>query len=121
MKRKMKKYGLPEPEFYEERDSFKVIFRNNIVQKHQSDTQSDTQKEEQNTIMSDVLIKVLNYCKEPKTAREIREHLGISSKRYVAYEIIKPLIDEGKLNYTNQKSINARNQKYVTKDYETKP
>lgn len=103
------------------RDSFKVIFRNNIVQKQQSDTQSDTQKEEQNTVMSDILIKVLNYCKEPKTTREIREYLGISSKRYVAYEIIRPLINEGKLNYTNQKSINARNQKYVTKDYETKP
>lgn len=28
MKREMKKYGLPEPESYEERDSFKVIFRN---------------------------------------------------------------------------------------------
>lgn len=28
MKREMKKYGLPAPEFYEERDSFKVIFRN---------------------------------------------------------------------------------------------
>src|SRR5699024_10283012 len=28
MKREMKKYGLLEPEFYEERDSFKAIFRN---------------------------------------------------------------------------------------------
>ena len=28
MKREMKKYGLPEPESYEERDSFKVIFKN---------------------------------------------------------------------------------------------
>jgi len=33
MKREMKKYGLPEPGFYEERDSFKVIFRNNVVKK----------------------------------------------------------------------------------------
>lgn len=31
MKREMKKYNLPEPEFYEERDSFKVIFRNTYV------------------------------------------------------------------------------------------
>ena len=39
MKREMKKYGLPEPEFYEERDSFKVIFRNNVVTNMQvSDT-----------------------------------------------------------------------------------
>ena len=30
MKEKMKKYNLPEPEFYNERDCFKVIFRNNF-------------------------------------------------------------------------------------------
>lgn len=40
MKREMKKHGLPEPEFYEERDCFKVVFRNknitsNLLQKEQ--------------------------------------------------------------------------------------
>ena len=37
MKREMRKYGLPDPEFYEERDSFKVIFRNNSRQQKSSD------------------------------------------------------------------------------------
>ena len=111
MKREMKKYGLPEPEFYEERDSFKVIFRNNVVYNTQSDTQSDTQF----TNITDIAEKVLKYCDEPRTAKEIRNYLGISSKRYVAYNIIKPLIDEDKLEYTNKNSINARNQKYKTK------
>ena len=40
-------------------------------------------------------------------------YLKISSKRYVAYKIIKPLINHGKLEYINKKNINARNQKYV--------
>ena len=111
MKREMKKYGLPEPEFYEERDSFKVIFRNSIADKQQSDTQSDTQF----TIITDITDKVLKYCEEPRTAKEIRDYLNISSKRYVAYNIIKPLINMGKLEYTNKNSINARNQKYITK------
>ena len=111
MKREMKKYGLPDPEFYEERDSFKVIFRNNVVSGgQQSDTQSDTQ-----IIEAEILNKVLNYCKTPKTAKEIRDYLNISSKRYVAYKIIRPLIDDNKLEYTNKNSINARNQKYKTK------
>ena len=30
MKREMEKYGLPAPEFYDERDCFKVILRNNL-------------------------------------------------------------------------------------------
>lgn len=108
MKREMKKYGLPDPEFYEERDSFKVIFRNNVVSGGQ---QSDTQI----IVEYEILNKVLNYCKTPKTAKEIRDYLNISSKRYVAYKIIRPLINDNKLEYTNKNSINARNQKYKTK------
>lgn len=53
---------------------------------------------------------------EARTAKEIREYIGISSKRYVAANIIKPLIDSNKLNYTNKNSPNAINQKYVTND-----
>ena len=75
-------------------------------------SQSDTQF----TTATNITEKVLEYCKEPKTAKEIRDYLNISSKRYVAYNIIKPLIDMRKLEYTNKKSINARNQKYKTVD-----
>ena len=107
MKREMEEYGLPEPEFYEERGSFKVVFRNINLQ---SDTQSDTQSNTQ----SKKLNKILEYCMEPKTAKEIRDYIGIKSKSYVALNIIKPLIDSNKLEYTNKNSINARNQKYVT-------
>jgi len=85
-----------------------LVFRNRVVYKSQSDTQF--------TIVPNITEKVLEYCKEPKTAKEIRDYLNISSKRYVAYNIIKPLIDMRKLEYTNKKSINARNQKYKTVD-----
>lgn len=55
----------------------------------------------------------------PKTVKEIREHLKLTSKRYVAYNIIKPLISEGKLEYANKNSIKARNQKYrMVKQYD---
>ena len=126
MIREMKKYGLPKPEFYEERDSFKVIFKNkNVIINKQSDTQSDTQSDAQSDTQSDaqsdtqkthleIEKKVLDFCIEPKSAQEIRTYLNISSKRYVAYKIIRPLINSGKLDYTNKNSINARNQKYLT-------
>ena len=138
MKREMEKYELPEPEFYEERGSFKVIFRNsmnfeldsiseqvggqqniintiyNMESDTESDTQSDTESDTQSDTESEVFNNVLAFCKEPKTAKEIRNYLGISSKRYVAYKILKPLIDLNKLEYTNKKITNARNQRYVT-------
>ena len=59
--------------------------------------------------------KVLKYCYESKTSREIREYLKISSKSYVSTYIIKPLIDAKMLSYTNVKSVNAKNQRYITK------
>ena len=110
MKREMKKYGLPEPEFCEERDSFKVIFRNSSVA-------SGAQRATQSVInieIDEIKQKVLNYCQIAKSSKEIKEYIGFSSKTYVAENIIKPLIKVGMLKYTNNKSINARNQKYIT-------
>lgn len=139
MIREMKKHGLKMPEFYEERDSFKVVFRNSSdTQSDISDTQimecdtqfeisdpqnriSDTQFEindPQNGLSdpqtNDIYNKILLYCSNPKSAQEIRDYIGIKSKRYVATNYIKPLIDKGLLEYTNKNNINVRNQKYIT-------
>ncbi len=162
MIREMKKLNLPEPEFYEERGSFKVIFRNfrnevlttnAIPSEHvatqggaesgahggvqsgskgdskcgsnsgllsgaqstsKGGAQSTSQGGAQNINKKIILIKILEFCKEPKTAVEIRSYLGIKSKRYVSEELIRPLIKGKLLGHTNKKSINARNQKYIT-------
>lgn len=116
MKREMKKFGLPKPEFYEERDSFKVIFRNKVVVHHEqkNDTQSGQQSGQQKFIITDYKTMVLRYCAIPRNAKEISEHLNIKSRQYISTNIIKPLINDGKLEYTNKNSVNARNQKYVT-------
>lgn len=112
MKREMKKYGLPEPEFYEERDSFKVIFRNT---KTKLDQQVSGQVSGQvNGQVSEQQKLVLNFCIEQKSTKEIMLLLGIKSRSYIREKIIKPLIDEGLLDYTNKNHINASNQKYVT-------
>lgn len=106
MKREMKKYGLLEPEFYEEKGSLKVIFRNKLV--------SGQQSGQQKIIIKDSKNEVLKFCIEPKTSLEIRNMLKIKSRQYVSTNIIKPLIDAGKLDYTNKNSINSKNQKYIT-------
>ena len=111
MKREMKKYGLPEPEFYEERDSFKVIFRNKNVVHNKIDS---GQQSGQQTTIEDNKLKILEYCIEAKTAKEIREYLNIKSRQYVSTSLINPLINDGKLDYTNKRSVNAKNQKYIT-------
>ena len=42
--------------------------------------------------------------------------INIKSRNYVNDNIIKPLIVEGILDYTNKKHLNASNQKYKTKN-----
>lgn len=134
MKIEMKKYGLPDPEFYEEQDSFKVVFKNNkninAAKCEPEITKCEpriTKCESKTTKCEPGIIKceqkdedflrsiVLKYCLIPRTAREICDKLGNLPKRYVANNIIKPLINIGKLEYTNKKCVNAKNQKYKTK------
>ena len=79
----------------------------------ESDTVGDTVSDTVSEQVLELYNKVLDFCKEPKSAKEIRNYLGISSKRYVAYKILKPLVDCNKLEYTNKKR-NASNQKYIT-------
>ena len=122
MIREMRKYGLQDPEFYEERDSFKVIFRNKLANEQvgeQVGEQVSEQVSEQ--VGEQVGEQVLNYrklivdyCITPKSAKQIREYLNIKSRNYVADNIIKPLVRDGILVYTNKKHFNASNQKYKT-------
>lgn len=65
-------------------------------------------------MIEDYKTMVLRYCTIPRNAKEISEYLNIKSRQYISTNIIKPLINERKLEYTNKNSVNARNQKYVT-------
>ena len=120
MIREMKKYGLSAPEFYNERDSFKVIFRNSI--KNLVGGQEEwTRKVDKKSGQESKTIKhykelVIKFCNKPRTSKEIREYLNIKSRQYVSSKILKPLIDEGKIEYTNKNGPRVKNQQYVTKN-----
>lgn len=123
MRREMKKMNLPEPEFLEERGSFKVIFRNSNteqdwktkIKNEAPKLNSGAQKENSGAQNSNYYELLIKYCKVPKTAKEISRYLGYKSKSYVREKIIKPLLKSDILEYTNKNTVNARNQKYQTK------
>jgi len=124
MKREMKKMNLPEPEFIEERRSFKVIFKNNVSEKSQTGAQTGAQtkitgaqiKESNAQIYNNNLTnKLIEFCNTPKTMLQIMGFLGMKSKTHVRENIIRPLIKDDILEYTNKNNINARNQKYYSK------
>ena len=82
----------------------------NTIYNMESDTESGQVGEQ----VLELYNKVLAFCREPKSAKEIKEYLNIKSRSYISRKIINPLILKGKLEYENKKHIKASNQRYVT-------
>lgn len=82
----------------------------------QNEQRGGQQNERYNLKLEQMKRAVLTYCTEPKTIKELQTLLKIKSRQYFSTNIIKALIDEGKLEYTNKNSVHARNQKYKTKN-----
>lgn len=62
--------------------------------------------------------QILEYCKEPRTITEIKEQFGIPSKCIALKRFTKPLINEGKLNYTIPEDADNMHQMYLTNGIE---
>ncbi|CAL7875936.1 DNA helicase [Fusobacterium necrophorum] len=126
MKSEMLKNDLPEPEFINQRGSFKVIFYNGEGKSDTVEGKSDTVEGKSDTVegksdtvegKSDIVHKyefeILEYCKEARSKKEIMAYLNMNSSSYASRKILIPLIQKGKLQYTNPNK-NAKNQKYIS-------
>ncbi len=83
IRRAMHEYGLPQPEFLEERGSFIVKlykYGENI-----SSIQNENSKNNE----------LVLFCKIPRTRTEICEFLGLSSVTYAIQTHVMPLVEQG--------------------------
>ena len=94
----MKEYGLPEPEFKNGRNEFIVTLYNREI--------------EQKKICLTLEDKIVEFCKEPKSRKEIAEFLEIKTTTYAYSKYILPLLEEGRLGMTIPDIPASRNQKY---------
>ena len=60
------------------------------------------------------LAELLNFCKEPRSRVEMQEFSGIKSRDYFGSNILKPLVDSGRLLRTIPDKPSSPNQKYYT-------
>jgi DNA replication protein DnaD len=58
--------------------------------------------------------RILEFCRDPKSSREILDFVGVSYHSKNMNNYITSLIDAGYLYYTNPESIKHSNQKYFT-------
>ena len=83
IRRAMHEYGLPQPEFLEERGSFIVkLYR---CRENTLSIQNEIRKNNE----------LILFCKIPRTRNEICEFLGLSSVTYAIQTHVMPLVEQG--------------------------
>lgn len=101
IRREMKKAGLPEPVFHNRRNEFVVILYN-----HPAETENErTGRKEQS---------ILDFCRTPRSRRELAAYLGLSSVSYAITQYVQPLVDAGELKLTIPEKPKSTHQMYVT-------
>ena len=58
--------------------------------------------------------KLLEFCKTPRTRKEMQAFVGIEGRKAFNNNYLKPLLEQGKLEMTIPDKPNSRLQKYVT-------
>lgn len=81
--RSMQEYGLPKPEFVDERGSFMVRLR-----RYGAEKTAAAPEEVENH-------ELLLFCKTPRTRKEICEFLGLNSMTYAMQTRVMPLVEQG--------------------------
>lgn len=92
------------PEFFSTPTDFRVVLKNvnyNLLGNPQDNQQVDTEG------------KILSFCIEPHSRKEIAQYCGYKDVRYFSATYLRPLMEQGKLQLTIPDKPNSRNQKYI--------
>ena len=100
IRREMATHNLPEPVFENRRNEFVVILYNG------TDIKEVQEKPEAATL--------LEYCREPRSRKEIAQFLKLKTATYAMDRYIRPLLEEGKLEMTIPNKPKSTHQKYRT-------
>jgi len=60
--------------------------------------------------------KILAFCKQPKTAKEIMHLLGLTHRESFYNNYLKPLLQKQLLSMTEPTKPKSRNQRYFTRE-----
>lgn len=74
----------------------------------------NTQDTTQDTTQDNIKKRILKYCSEPKSKKEIAAYLGFADEQGFAKRHLKPLLAEDVLTMTIPNKPNSKKQKYVT-------
>ena len=99
IRRELKQAGLRDAEFMDSRSEFCVTFYNGA----QREVHFTERTEEQD---------LLEFCREPRSRKEIADYLGIATIYYVSQNYINPLLESDQLKMTIPEHPKSRNQRF---------
>ena len=70
----------------------------------------------QDDSFEDVLDKILQYCRIPRSKNEIADYLGIKDCIYLRKKYLMPMIREGSLIFMFPDKKTSKYQKYIKKE-----
>ena len=109
IRRAMEELGLPEPVFYDRRGSFTVILYNS------SSAQNEKQDEADDSSTHTVDKKgLLDFCRKPRSRKEIVDFLGVSSAQYALRRYLDPLVETGAIRLSIPDRPRSQRQMYST-------
>ena len=97
----MRKYELPAPVFEDLRGQFTAIFYN--------DGNNSAKKEIDNTAKD-----LIEFCKTPRTRKEIADYLGLASMSYAIKAHVIPLVETGYLKMSIPDKPRSHKQTYFS-------
>lgn len=98
IRREMTAHNLPEPVFENRRNEFVVTLYNQVQEK--PDQPSDPAR------------TLLDFCKEPRSRKEIAAFLGLKTASYATDRYIRPMVEQGMLEMTIPDKPKSTRQKY---------
>lgn len=106
MRRVMKEYGLPEPKFENRQHEFVVTLYNTPIKKAEAEPPTDKIEPKAETL--------LEFCRVPRTRKEIADFYGMKTVFYVMKHYVEPLLEAGQLAPTMPDKPSSRKQQYYT-------
>lgn len=112
------------PQFHSTSTSFFVILKNVNYWASASDevstevstevtTEVGTEVGTEVNLGHEQLANLLDYCREPRTRKEMQAFCGIKTEKYFREKIVKPMLSKGLLKRTIPDKPNSSNQKYI--------
>ena len=114
IRREMAAHGLPEPVFENRRNEFVVTLYN----QSSALTFSESLRilKEQSAVRADAssIESLLEFCRTPRSRKEITQFLGLKTAGYAMERYIRPLLAQGKLAMTLPEKPRSSHQQFQT-------